>query len=139
MTVLEITLAKVKALVDSGAVTEVDVQLAIDEVELVIRNYCNIEETSNIPEALSFTWANMAVDLLKYTYETNRTDAGAGGTTEVDASEVSSLKIGDTQISLGGSGSASQRSRILRSHVAVLDQLTMNHREQLNKFRRVVW
>lgn len=139
MTVLEITLAKVKALVDSGAVTEVDVQLAIDEVELVIRNYCNIEETSDIPEALSFTWANMAVDLLKYTYETNRTDAGAGGTTEVDAAEVSSLKIGDTQISLGGSGSASQRSRTLRSHVAVLDQLTMNHREQLNKFRRVVW
>lgn len=139
MTVLEITLAKVKALVTSGAVTEVDVQLAIDEVELVIRNYCNIEETSDIPEALSFTWANMTVDLLKYTYETNRADAGAGGTTEVDASEVSSLKIGDTQISLGGSGSASQRSRTLRSHVAVLDQLTMNHREQLNKFRRVVW
>ena len=139
MTVLEITLAKVKALVTSGAVTEVDVQLAIDEIELVIRNYCNIEETSDIPEALSFTWANMAVDLLKYTYETNRADAGAGGTTEVDESEVSSLKIGDTQISLGGSGSASQRSRTLRSHAAVLDQLTMNHREQLNKFRRVVW
>jgi hypothetical protein len=139
MTVLEITLAKVKVLVASGAVTEVDVQLAIDEVEFVICNYCNIEETSDIPEALSFTWANMAADLLKYTYETNRTDAGAGGTTEVDESEVSSIKIGDTQISLGGSGSASQRSRTLRSHVAVLDQLTMNHREQLNKFRRVVW
>ena len=139
MTVLEITLAKVKALVDSGAITEVDAQLAIDEVELVIRNYCNIEETSDIPEALRFTWANMAIDLLKYTYETNRADAGAGGTTEVDASEVSSLKIGDTQISLGGSGSTSQRSRTLRSHAAALDQLIMNHREQLNKFRRVVW
>ena len=139
MTVLEITLAKVKALVDSGAVTEVDAQLAIDEVGFVVRNYCNIEEISDIPEALNFTWANMAVDLLKYTYETNRTDAGAGGTTEVDVSEVSSLKIGDTQISLGGSGSTSQRSRTLRSHVAALDQLTMNHREQLNKFRRVVW
>ena len=32
MTVLGITLAKVKALVDSGAVTEVDAQLEIDKV-----------------------------------------------------------------------------------------------------------
>lgn len=139
MTVLEITLAKVKDLADSGAVTEIDAQLAIYEVGFVIRNYCNIEETRDIPEALNFTWANMAVDLLKYTYETNRSDAGAGGTTEVDVSEVSSLKIGDTQISLGGSGFASQRSRILRSHAAVLDQLTMNYQSQLNKFRRMVW
>lgn len=139
MTVLEITLAKVKDLADSGAVTEIDAQLAIYEVGFVIRNYCNIEETRDIPEALNFTWANMSVDLLKYTYETNRSDAGAGGTTEVDVSEVSSLKIGDTQISLGGSGFASQRSRSLRSHAAVLDQLTMNYQSQLNKFRRMVW
>lgn len=139
MTVLEIALAKAKALVEPGVITEDDVQLAIDEIGLVIRNHCNIEETSPIPEALSFTLANMAVDLLKYTYESNRVDAGASGTAEVDSSEISSLKIGDTQINLGGSGSASQRSRALRSHSAALDQITMNYREQLNKFRRMVW
>lgn len=137
MTVIEIALAKVKALVSAGAVTETDAQLAVDEVEQVIRNYCNICATDTIPVELNFTWANMAVDLLKYTTASNTADAGSG--TEVDSADVSSIKIGDTQISLGGAGSTNQRAAALKSHSATLDALTLNYRAQLNKFRRVVW
>lgn len=128
MTVLEIVRAKIK----DAAITELDIQLAISEVEEVIKNYCNID---TIPEALKFTWANMSVDLVRYQYESNISadDVLAG----IDASDVSNLKIGDTQIALQGNNS--ERSKILKSHRPNLDQIVMNNKEQLNRFRRMVW
>lgn len=135
MTVLEIVDAKVKALKASGAITDVDIQLAVDETAQSIRTYCNIDVSCPLPVELNFTHANMAVDLLKYTYATNSTDAEA----DVDAAEVSSIKIGDTQIQLNGASSTNARAAALRSHTAKLDDVTMNYREQLNKFKRMVW
>ena len=128
MTVLEIVRAKIK----DTAITELDIQLAINEVEEVIKNYCNID---TIPEALKFTWANMSVDLVRYQYESNISadDVLAG----IDASDVSNLKIGDTQIALQGNNS--ERSKTLKSHRPNLDQIVMNNKEQLNRFRRMVW
>ena len=128
MTVNEIVRAKIK----DEAITELDIQLAINEVEEVIKNYCNID---TIPDALKFTWANMAVDLIRYQYESNigADDALAG----IDVSDVSNLKIGDTQIALQGNNS--ERSKILKSHRPNLDQIVMNNKEQLNRFRRMVW
>lgn len=128
MTVNEIVRTKIK----NEAITELDIQLAINEVEEVIKNYCNID---TIPDALKFTWANMSVDLVRYQYESNISadDVLAG----IDASDVSNLKIGDTQIALQGNNS--ERSKILRSHRPNLDQIVMNNKEQLNRFRRMVW
>jgi hypothetical protein len=128
MTVNEIVRAKVKI----EAITELDIQLAINEVEEVIKNYCNIDI---IPDALKFTWANMSVDLVRYQYESNISadDVLAG----IDASDISNLKIGDTQIALQGNNS--ERSKTLKSHRPNLDQIVMNNKEQLNKFRRMVW
>ena len=128
MTVNEIVRAKIK----DEAITELDIQLAVNEVEEVIKNYCNID---TIPDALKFTWANMAVDLIRYQYESNigADDALAG----IDVSDVSNLKIGDTQIALQGNNS--ERSKILKSHRPNLDQIVMNNKEQLNRFRRMVW
>jgi hypothetical protein len=128
MTILEIVQAKIK----NEAITELDIQLAINEVEEVIKNYCNID---TIPEALKFTWANMSVDLVRYQYESNISadDVLAG----IDASDVSNLKIGDTQIALQGNNS--ERSKTLKSHRPNLDQIVMNNKEQLNRFRRMVW
>lgn len=126
MTILEIVQAKIK----NEAITELDIQLAIGEVEEVIKNYCNIDE---VPEALKYTWANMAVDLVKYNYESNN----SGGEVAADAADVSSIKVGDTQIQLGG-GSGS-RAKVLNSHRPNLDQIVMNYQSQLNKFRRMVW
>lgn len=128
MTILEIVQAKIK----NEAITELDIQLAISEVEEVIKNYCSID---TIPEALKFTWANMSVDLVRYQYESNISadDVLAG----IDASDVSNLKIGDTQIALQGNNS--ERGKTLKSHRPNLDQIVMNNKEQLNRFRRMVW
>jgi hypothetical protein len=134
MTILEIVSSKAKTLLSSGAITEVDAQLAIDEVEQTIKNYCSV---SLVPAELNFTWANMAVDLLKYDHAVNST----GDVSDIDSSEVSSLKIGDTQVQLGGTSekSTNQRATALRSHVAGLDAIIMNYKDQLNKQRRMVW
>ena len=128
MTVNEIVRAKIK----NEAITELDIQLAINEVEEVIKNYCNID---TIPDALKFTWANMSVDLVRYQYESNISadDVLAG----IDASDISNLKIGDTQIALQGNNS--ERGKTLKSHRPNLDQIVMNNKQQLNRFRRMVW
>jgi len=128
MIILEIVRAKIK----NEAITELDIQLAINEVEEVIKNYCNIDQ---VPEALKYTWANMTVDLVRYQYESNISadDVLAG----IDASDVSNLKIGDTQIALQGNNS--ERGKTLKSHRPNLDQIVMNNKQQLNRFRRMVW
>lgn len=128
MTILEIVQAKIK----NAGITELDIQLAISEVEEVIKNYCSID---TIPDALKFTWANMSVDLVRYQYQSNISadDVLAG----IDASDVSNLKIGDTQIALQGNNS--ERGKTLKSHRPNLDQIVMNNKEQLNRFRRMVW
>lgn len=126
MTVLEIINLKI---VDA-TIAEPEKALAIGEVEQVIKNYCNLDR---VPEALKYTWANMAVDLIKYNHESNN----GGGDMAADAADVSSIKVGDTQIQLGGGSSS--RAKVLNSHRPNLDQIVMNYQSQLNKFRRMVW
>lgn len=127
MTVLEIVNLKITG----AAFAEPEKALAVGEVEQVIKNYCNIDK---VPEALNYTWANMVVDLIKYNYESNNS---GGGEVAADVADVSSIKVGDTQIQLGG-GSGS-RANVLNSHRPNLDQIVMNYQSQLNKFRRMVW
>lgn len=130
MTVLEIVQAK---LGESGAsLSPLSLELAIAEVEQAIKNYCSI---SSVPDALRFTWANMAVDLLRYELASSE---GPNEDEEVDMSGVSSIRMGDTTINLGG-GANSSYGRAVNSHKANLDDIVMNHREQLHKFRRMVW
>ncbi len=128
MTVFEIVSAKL----NNEAITELDINMAIDEVGEEIKNYCNIDI---IPDGLRYTWANMAIDLAKYQYEVNNPvddilDA-------LDATDVSTLKIGDTQIALGGNNS--ERAKALKSHRPNLDQIILNYKAQLNRYRRMVW
>lgn len=130
MTVLEIVQAK---LGESGAsMSPLSLELAVAEVEQAIKNYCSI---SSVPDALRFTWANMAVDLLQYELASSE---GPNEDEEVDMNGVSSIRMGDTTINLGG-GANSSYGRAINSHKANLDDIVMNHREQLHKFRRMVW
>ena len=130
MTVLEIVQAK---LGESGAsLSPLSLELAIAEVEQAIKNYCSI---SSVPNALRFTWANMAVDLLRYELASSE---GPNEDEEVDMNGVSSIRMGDTTINLGG-GANSSYGRAINSYKANLDDIVMNHREQLHKFRRMVW
>jgi len=126
MTALEIVNLKIK----NASITELDKELAINEIEQVIKNYCNIDK---IPEELNYTWANMAVDLINYNYQLNNND----DIVEADSANVSSIKVGDTQIQLGGGNNS--RAKTLNSHIPNLDQIILNYQSQLNKFRKMVW
>lgn len=129
MTVLEIVQAK---LGESGAsLSPLSLELAVAEVEQAIKNYCSI---SSVPDALRFTWANMAVDLLRYELASSE---GPNEDEEIDVGSVSSIRMGDTTINLGGADSS--YGRAINSHKANLDDIVMNHHEQLHKFRRMVW
>jgi hypothetical protein len=132
MTVLEIVQLKLK---DTGISSEI-CELAVDEVAQVIKNYCNID---SIPEALKYTWANMAVDAAKYQYASTNNDTSK--LDDISVGDVSSIKIGDTNISFAnqGQGATTERERAVKSHNANLDSLVMNYKDQLNKFRRMVW
>jgi hypothetical protein len=129
MTVLEIVQAK---LGESGAsISPLSLELAVAEVEQAIKNYCSI---SSVPDALHFTWANMAVDLLRYELASSE---GPSEDEEIDVGSVSSIRMGDTTINLGSANSS--YGRAINSHKANLDEIVMNYREQLHKFRRMVW
>lgn len=126
--------AKLKLLMSQGVVTNVDIEMGIEEVAMAIRNYCNRELYWQIPEELKFTWANMVIDLVKYTTASNL-DPDEDDIS-VDSAEVSSVKIGDTQIQLGGASSLNARASALKSHTARLDDIVMNYKYQLQRFRR---
>lgn len=114
-------------------ITEAEKLLAIAEVEQVIKSYCNINK---VPVELNFTWANMVVDLLRFQHAAN--NPGGGELDDINVGDVSALKIGDTNITLGGN-STSAYSRGIKSHRADLDSLVMSYKSQLQKFRRMVW
>lgn len=114
-------------------ITEAEKLLAIAEVEQVIKSYCNIDK---VPVELNFTWANMVVDLLRFQHAAN--NSGGGELDDINVGDVSALKIGDTNITLGGNPT-SAHSRGIKSHHADLDSLVMSYQSQLQKFRRMVW
>lgn len=111
---------------------ENDIMLALQEVEQSIKNYCSIPE---VPEALKFTWCNMSIDLLLYNHEINTTPDDV--LEAFDPSDVSTIKVGDTSLSLGDKYRNNSRSRTLQSHNANLDDIIMNYKAQLNQFRRL--
>ena len=109
-----------------------DILAALQEVEQVIKNYCLIP---SVPEALKYTWCNMSIDLLLYNYEVNTTPDDV--LNAFDPSDVSTIKVGDTSISLGDKYRSNARSRTLQSHQANLDAIVTNYKDQLNQFRRL--
>lgn len=108
------------------------ITLALAEVEQEIKNYCNI---SVVPVALKFTWCNMTVDLLNYEHEVNLDPATIDDS--LDIGDAQTIKVGDTSIQMGGTSVSNPRKTSLKSHKANLDDVTMNYRSQLNRFRRL--
>lgn len=129
MTPLEIVVAKLHNKVD-----ELICQIAIEEVEQAIKNYCNIDK---VPEELKFVTANMAVDLVRY--EMAIVGENPEELEEISLADVSSIKIGDTSINLGNGSENAIADRARDSHNPNLDEIVMNNRAQLNRFRRMVW
>lgn len=112
---------------------EPDIVSAVDEVEQVIKNYCAIP---SVPIALRYTVVNMSIDLLRYWKEMAKETASLGAE-DLDISDISNIKVGDTDINLGGSRQDSLRKTVLKSHKLNLDAIVMNYTLQLNQFRRL--
>lgn len=109
-----------------------EILFCLQEVEQVIKNYCLIPR---VPEALKYTWCNMSIDLLLYNHEINTTPDDV--LEAFDPSDVSTIKVGDTSISLGDKYRNNSRSRTLQSHNSNLDEIVTNYKAQLNQFRRL--
>lgn len=126
MDIFEITKQKVKDI----DVSDTEIKMALDEVEWVILNYCNI---CNVPYALMYTWANMSADLIRFQFATS------GGQTE-NFNNVSSVKVGDTVVNYEPLDSGfDNTTKALASHLPMLDSIVLNYKSQLQKFRKVRW
>jgi len=105
------------------------IESAVLEISQFILNYCAIPE---VPRALYFTAANMAVDLLLY--EQARDTAPV---VEIDMEGVGSIQVGDTSVKITSEVSSTERQNTLKGHSIRLDTLLMNYQKQLNLFRRL--
>lgn len=104
------------------SLSDAEIELAIEEVEVAFKNYCN---RSDIPTAVRFLIANLAVDLLK---SQHASDDGDGS--DIPTGELGSITVDDVSLSFDSAR---------RSHVVNLDDILLNYREQLNKFRKLRW
>lgn len=133
--ILVIAKNKLRGLSD---LTDADILGSIEEVEESIRNYCHFRAVEKMPMGVRFVWANMSVDLARYETAKAKADAGTESEADVSISNLTSVKIGDTQLSFSASGNGSSASTAIKSHTANLDDLLMNYKEQLKCFRHPI-
>ncbi|MDQ0175994.1 hypothetical protein J2S08_001830 [Bacillus chungangensis] len=95
----------------------------IEQVEWKIKLYCNI---SKVPEALKRMWASITIDLLRVEHPNE--EAIANSVSE----SMASVKLGDTSISYGSKG-----NEVTSTSKATLDDVVLNYRHELNRFRRL--
>ena len=116
--------------------------LTIDEVEQEIKNFCNIKE---VPQELTYTFANIVVDLFRDRQEfINVTKKPVEGEEEddditINEGNMNSIRVGDTTITFGSGSDTMVYNKNMRSHQANLDDVILNYKAQLKKFRRMVW
>lgn len=125
MNVFEITKAKINDI----DISDEEIQMALDEVEVVILNYCAIYD---VPNELMYTWANMSADLIRYQFV-------SGGNRFENLNNVSSVKVGDTTVDYTNDSSVDNTYKALSSHLPILDNIVLNYGEQLKSFRKIKW
>ncbi len=111
MTAMEIVLSKLSLSAADDTIT-----LALLEIEQKVRTFCNVPPEELLPDALSFTMANMTVDLLK-----NNPAADA----DLENIPVKSVTMGDTSYTFD-----------IVSGRQLLDKIVLNYESDLLKFRR---
>ena len=132
----------VKVKLGADTPSEPLLKITVDEIEQTILNYCNINE---IPKELTYTFANMVVDLFRYEDEFIKapTVSVEGEEEEaepdVNTGNINSIRVGDTTITFGSGSDTSIYNKNLRSHQANLDTVVLDYESQLKKFRRLVW
>lgn len=96
----------------------------VQEIGQRILHYCNLPE---IPDGLAHTWASMVVDAVRVDLPQDERIAATVGGGE-------SVKIGDTSVTSGGSGGG-----VSNTSKSVIDQVVLNYRIDLNRYRRMRW
>lgn len=124
-TVKEIVLQKL----GSTTLTDLDVDMAIEEVALEIKQYIH---RTLIPNGLIYTHANMVVDYLRYFNKMTNTAEVSG---DIFAN-LGSLEMGDTSIKFGASTNTSGAPETY--HKPSLDPILLNYKAQLNRHRRFI-
>lgn len=132
----------VKVKLGADTPSEPLLKITVDEIEQTILNYCNINE---IPKELTYTFANMVVDLFRYEDEFIKAttvsveDEEEEAEPDVNTGNINSIRVGDTTITFGSGSDTSIYNKNLRSHQANLDTVVLDYESQLKKFRRLVW
>lgn len=96
----------------------------IAEIEHRIKHYCNIRR---LPDGLLFVWSSMTVDAVRVDLSNvdEIADTVGGG---------SNIKVGDTSVSSGSSGSG-----VTNTSKSVIDQVVLNYKADLNHYRKIRW
>lgn len=97
-----------------GNEKDVLIQFTLDDVEEIIKNHCHVKE---LPNGLERTAYRMAIDLYQY--------GNAGG--EEAPLTVSSVSVGGTSTSFSNATDA------------IKDTLLADYKDQLNRYRKLVW
>ena len=117
MTALETdVLKRLLGIEASDTSQDVVIQFLLENVDEIIRNYCNVDK---IPDGLRYTAYRMAVDMYR------NEQLGSTGTQK----PVSSISEGDTSVSFSGS----------LYETSYTDSLLKKYEKQLIRFRRLVW
>lgn len=95
----------------------------VSEIQDRITHYCNVDV---IPDGLKFTWTAMVMDVLRV--EQSSVDEIANTT---DQGET--IKLGDTSVA------PSKSSGVTNTTKSLIDEVVLNYRIDLNRFRKLRW
>ena len=130
---------RMNRLFGDDAFDDADINDVVEEAELGILNYCNLR---SVPRELLGVWANLAIDVYRWERSLAETLSGESGEAKEPklASIVTGITEGDASLSLAVDAS-SDRVRTSSAHDASagVDGVVLNYRDQLNRFRRIVW
>lgn len=95
----------------------------VAEIEQRILAYCNLDV---VPDGLKWTWASMVIDAL-------RVEQSSVEEIEATADRGESVRLGDTSTAPAGADGTTNTNK------AVLDELAVNYRVDLNRYRKLRW
>lgn len=95
----------------------------IDEIGERIKHYCNIKEIS---EALKSTWAAMTIDAMRIEQPNLEGIEATSGVADA-------VQLGDTSVR------PAEIQGLTNTSKEVIDQVVLNYRVDLNRYRRLRW
>lgn len=95
----------------------------IEEIENRILHYCHVPA---VPDGLKFTWVSMTMDVLRVELPTEDAIAETADTGV-------NVKVGDTSVSPAGGKSVTNMSK------SAIDDVVLNYRIDLNRYRKLRW